>query len=734
MPEQIVFVQCHEPGLKAGDYHVHAELSVKNLPATAFAGVEHGVPTLKSYAIDKYLRVSGDRYRLAPNTIASMYPPSGESGEYSRALPHVVLRRPTLPWERVISDAAKHTPWMTVLLLTEDELREQNLDLKRPTSAATKKDHDVDVPCQVLKLSGALWSRLAPTAKELAYLAHVRRVVPDLRIDTPREELEFSLVMGNRMPPEGRSCHAFLVSLEGMEAQLPPVVVKDDVTLTVLHSWRFFAVEQPRSFGKVIQGLDHQVGLSLPHDGTTEASAPLSMGFLPVSHDLRVGGKTWSWYRGPFTPYGTQRLLYKHCGKPAASADGLLFYDPELGMMDVSCASAWTLGRLMALNDTTFATTLYKSKCEKVRGTLERARFQWTFGKLPGVDGLPEASRKEVDTNLSQRIASALIELGGAQRGGLQEWLTSVPPEEVMGIQTLSAAERADRLQEVLTQEDRIVELHGLKLRLGLMQDEGQYEPKPTPDASIARWLADGALLKGLPMHYLVPDERMLPTESIRFFQVDGSWLEAFRDGALSLGCDSETYACHDAAFLPLLSATAGRATAIARPQTRRLLAARNEQAAMLPMSGFLMRSDALVQWPDMEIEGMAGGKKVVTLRQQMIGPILICLFESVVDTVAIHQPAEAVHFGFLAADDSDGNVKKRRDEQGRETSRDPLKVIPFRDVEKKVLDIGGIGGMVRWMAAGSAEKEKAYRSDQFALQMVTGVDRVVFRIKQPSV
>jgi hypothetical protein len=729
--EQIVFIEYHEPGLKAGDYQVHAELSVKNLPATAFAGAEHGVPTLKSYEIDKYLRVSGDRYRFAPGTVASMYPPSGESGEYSRAIPHVVLRRSTLPWERVISDtAAEHTPWMMVLLLTEDELRELNLDLEHPTRATTKKDNDVDVPCQVLKLSGVLWGGLAPTAKELAYLAHVRRVQPNLKKDTLREVLEFSLVMGNRMPPEGRSCHAFLVSLEGMAAQLPPVVVKEDVTLTVLHSWRFFAVEQPRSFGKVIQGLDHQVGLSLPHDGGAGATAPLSMGFLPVSHDLRVGGKTWSWYRGPFTPYGTQRRLNKDGGKPVDSADGLLFYDPELGMMDVSCASAWTLGRLMALNDTTFATTLYKSKRENVRGTLERARFQWTFGKLPGVDALSNASRKEVDTNLSQGIASALIELGGAQRDGLREWLMNEAPEGVMEIQTLSATERADYLQEVLTQEHRIVELHGLKLRLGMLQAAPLYDPKPTPDASIARWLADGALLKGLPMHYLVPNERMLPTESIRFFQVDGSWLEAFRDGALSLGRDSETDARHDAAFLPLLSATAGRATAIARPQTRRLLAARNAQAAMLPMSGFLMRSDALVQWPDMEIEGMAGGEKAVMLRQQMIGPILICLFDRVVDTVAIYQPVEAVHFGFLAADDPECNVKKRRDAEGHETSVDPLKVIPFRDAEKKVLDIGGIDGIVRWMAGGEVA---AYRSDEFALQMVTGVDRVVFRIKQPS-
>ena len=43
-------------------------------------------------------------------------------------------------------------------------------------------------------------------------------------------------------------------------------------------------------------------------------------------------------------------------------------------------------------------------------------------------------------------------------------------------------------------------------------------------------------MLEGIPFHYLVPDERLLPPESLKFFVVDPAWLAALRDGAFSIG------------------------------------------------------------------------------------------------------------------------------------------------------------------------------------------------------
>ena len=119
------------------------------------------------------------------------------------------------------------------------------------------------------------------------------------------------------------------------------------------------------------------------------------------------------------------------------------------------------------------------------------------------------------------------------------------------------------------------------------------------------------------------------------------------------------------------------------------------------------------------------GDTAATTLRQQMIGPILICLFDHVVDSVELHQPSECVHFGFFPKDDPSGAVKKKRRANGEETD-EKLDHIPCRE-DSSVLDIKEL---VKWM---KGDQKEDYRSDQFAMQMVTGVDRVAFKIRQST-
>src|SRR6516225_9659166 len=65
-------------------------------------------------------------------------------------------------------------------------------------------------------------------------------------------------------------------------------------------------------------------------------------------------------------------------------------------------------------------------------------------------------------------------------------------------------------------------------------QAVAQAQAGPMPD-DVSGWLADLQELVGVPFAYLVPDARMLPAESIRFFVVDPNWTAAMVDGALSL-------------------------------------------------------------------------------------------------------------------------------------------------------------------------------------------------------
>ena len=58
----------------------------------------------------------------------------------------------------------------------------------------------------------------------------------------------------------------------------------------------------------------------------------------------------------------------------------------------------------------------------------------------------------------------------------------------------------------------------------------------PRLPAEVATWFGQLASLAGVPFNYLVPDERMLPPESLRLVYLDDNWLDALIDGAFSVG------------------------------------------------------------------------------------------------------------------------------------------------------------------------------------------------------
>ena len=66
--------------------------------------------------------------------------------------------------------------------------------------------------------------------------------------------------------------------------------------------------------------------------------------------------------------------------------------------------------------------------------------------------------------------------------------------------------------------------------QLAPLQPEGDLPPY------LESFLAHLRLLVGVPFEYLVPDDRLLPPESIRFFYLDRSWADRLVDGAAAVG------------------------------------------------------------------------------------------------------------------------------------------------------------------------------------------------------
>jgi len=287
--------------------------------------------------------------------------------------------------------------------------------------------------CLAIDLPAELFKAVAPRDVDLVYLAHVRQ------IDTGNKEVLgindrgwFSLVMGNRLPEAKKTHRAFLISLEGLQDYL-----KDDwspkpgqmVRVAVLGTWTFTCTES-NDFKNLLDlvNLDREhapaVGhreqlpdswLRLPYKPFTDGDGghiaspedivygAYARGYTAFDHLMRQGERTVSWYRGPLVPldYTKPRQIQE----PVSCADELLRYDPETGLFDVAYAGAWQLGRLLALQNQSFALALNRTR-RSLRARAESIMRESELKQLRKEAGLPDKK----DTENNEFIEDSLLE------------------------------------------------------------------------------------------------------------------------------------------------------------------------------------------------------------------------------------------------------------------------------------------------------------------------------------
>lgn len=125
-------------------------------------------------------------------------------------------------------------------------------------------------------------------------------------------------------------------------------------------------------------------------------------------------------------------------------------------------------------------------------------------------------------------------------------------------------------------------------------------EPGSIPiPGEVSDWFRRLSLLEGVPFKYLVPDERLLPLESIRFFQLDWLWIECLLDGAFSVGRVIAGDHRRDGAHAKRPAAN---------PHSK--------------VSGFLMRSEAASGWPGLLVDGWNDNMKLNVLRKDRCRPM----------------------------------------------------------------------------------------------------------------
>jgi hypothetical protein len=295
-----------------------------------------------------------------------------------------------------------------------------------------------------------------------------------------------------------------------------------------------------------------------------------------------------------------------------------------------------------------------------------------------------------------------------------------------------------------------------------LSELRGLYTPRVTstlelkllPPSAVGDWLGDLRLLSGVPFTNLVPDARMLPRESIRFFYVDDNWLDALQDGATSIGQHSS----RDAQQQRNMRQALGREAEIAaRGQRRRRRKKPLAESVVIgsTRTGFLLRSAVVSGWPGLEVKAFAdreGKKGIELLRLERLAPdVMICTISGELGIpvrIDIDEPGEGLQFGVVLRS-KEGEALDRAiaprwpgftepGRTGQVIARDPKQWVSVTTRKKqgqntRVIDVLATQGSLKskLVEVGAMKDSQTLGPADFALQMVKSPGQQPFQNDQ---
>lgn len=187
----------------------------------------------------------------------------------------------------------------------------------------------------------------------------------------------------------------------------------------------------------------------------------------------------------------------------------------------------------------------------------------------------------------------------------------------------------------------------------------------------LLNWMTRLKLLIGVPFHYLVPSEEFLPPESIRFFYLDPNWTNALADGALSIGrhyngddTAPPTQHAEMATGAMANDTTTMNQVNFRRTQLKQPALEAGLNALNTVRTGFLLNSEVVKGWKTIDVAGYPKGASPYdyesgTIASSDVAPLTILrlvrlsdkvmlgIFEGDLYELVLHQPPEAIHFGF---------------------------------------------------------------------------------------
>ncbi len=717
--EKIDFVSRLEPILKSGEYTLNLEQQVTN---------KEGIkPYFKSekFHIEKKIQVAGERFRLEAPQIHSQFPPPNNTGDHAGALPQVVLNRATLPWERDATTVDETIPWMMVLVLYESELAAGKGIILRRENASDYVDfgsakvsgkinlfneigQDADDKIDILELEKSFAKQLIASKEALKLMTSVRQNRKSNKLIS-----EFATCFANRLPAVGEKSHAFLVSLEqryndnGFD--YTNGVKNGKVLLVSLSDWAFSCPNETEF------ELTNQTLTKLENKELSNLNIKTNPN-ITVGEYLKTTLALDTLYRG--------KKRFKDLLPEIFGGSSLIDKSNQIEILN--CLSIPTQsfeGILEKVNKGDFQLDIPKLQNDQYASPyLKRAAVVLPHHLRGGQQTISWYHGPLMTGKLHKNLSDDLLPIRTSDT--LYQYNQDINMLDV----SYAAAWELGRLL-MLNNPHIAKELFAWKQvnSSKLLDTDKQLANDHLPftnldftdqsfSENLQQWFNNLCLLHDVPFNYLVPEERLLPNESIRFFEMNNYWIECLLDGAFSIGRVTGKDYEHD-----MEHRKNGAIPVSAHPK----------------VTGFLLRSEVVSGWPSLQVDGY-GTKQdpdsfktadtLELLRIERISPtLLICLFKGVVKTVDLHLKAETLHMGYddLGDGHSDYFKKLRNLSDGKENGK--TLEISWKDQQLRLVDMEQQAKLIKNALANNSS---ALNAGQFALEMLVGVPRIRFNTK----
>ena len=220
-----------EPPLEAGEWRFKTDQNLSaSTPETSLTENDLKIDSEKIN-----VNIRSPRYILPPDQVLSTYPPANSQGSYGSRLPQVVIKRRTLPWERVVEGAPANTPWMALVLIAEGEARlDTSVDVADCVTPGVTLDgiHEVAKGNRLIVRKSVI-DKVFPTRNDIDLLAHAREVdIHDTELMMGDDDGFLAVVISNRLPMPGKDENGddvpvkYLACLINIEGQFEALLEK----------------------------------------------------------------------------------------------------------------------------------------------------------------------------------------------------------------------------------------------------------------------------------------------------------------------------------------------------------------------------------------------------------------------------------------------------------------------------------------------------------------------------